>query len=194
MPNTPKDRRHPALAQQQVNARIRELDQESIDAIEGWETFNAHDKNILTVLPWFGTRAAAVRFVTGTDMEEAKEIIQRYDRHVFRTQFLQAAFVTRTKMRTNIIKEVGTDMLGLGLFWIQFCLTAPSGKGDGQIDWATRRWAVDTAMRMNKVGEESPSVFGGGNVINIGTVGSFAGARSQTKAIPAEAEIVDDTD
>ena len=134
---------HPALANRFRN-QISKADEDDLNALSGWDSFEPDEKKFLAVYGWFGEKKLASEYIGRS--------AQWVDRHQRSNPLFKEAVISREGMQTRIARNYGADLLGKAMLRLDAMLD------EGGADKRTQLNAIQTILKMNRLDGTEPEV------------------------------------
>ena len=149
---------HPAMINR-FRQQISAADEDDINALDGWDSFEPDEKKFLAVFGWFGQKNLAAEYIGRS--------AQWVDRHQRQNPLFKEAIKSRDGMQTRIARNYGADLLGKAMLRLDAMLD------EGGADNRTQLDAIKTILKMNhiegKSADNSPTLEN--NFANITVTG-----------------------
>ena len=127
---------HPALLNR-FRQQISAADEDDLNGLEGWDSFEPDEKKFLAVFGWFGQKNLAAEYIGRS--------AQWVDRHQRGNPLFKAAVKSRDGMQTRIARNYGADLLGKAMMRLDSMLD------ENGADKRTQLNAIQTVLKMNQV-------------------------------------------
>ena len=125
---------HPAMLTKFRN-QISKADEDDLNSLFGWETFNPDEKKFLAVFGWFGEKKSAAEYIGKS--------AQWVDRHQRGNPLFKEAVKLRDGMQVRIARNYGADLLGKAMLRLDSMLD------EGGADKRTQLNAIQLVLKMN---------------------------------------------
>ena len=132
---------HPAIANR-FSKQISKADEDDLNALVGWNSFEPDEKKFLAVYGWFGQKNLAAEYIGRS--------AQWVDRHQRGNSLFKEAVISRDGMQTRIARNYGADLLGKAMLRLDAMLD------EGGADKRTQLNAIQTVLKMNQVDGAAP--------------------------------------
>ena len=170
--------KHPALAQQALQADIVRQDEDDLNAIVGWERFSPLKKQILTVMPWFADGLSAYRYIK----DDPEASTNTFDSIKTKDPDFRRAIDHRKGTPVRMVQQLGADMLGRAMLRLNYYIDAQDVPARDQLK------AIEMIMNMNHI--DSGNAGDKNGIINYGKVNMFNIPATESKPEPIDNIVV----